>query len=234
MLSPETLQAIYKLGGLPGSIVVAVMKQKADPDEPGRAERRNKMTDSTKTIEARNGVDTPMLFATLDAVSDQRDLAKFQFRASNRWISGTHSQSTINEFTGAGGEQSRAMSFKLDGDHPAALVGGDNAPTPVEYLLHALATCLTAGVANIASARGINLEEVESRVEGDINLLGLLGLDDSVRNGYQGVRISFRIKGDADEQKLRKVIEQSRARSAVYDVLTNGIPVDLEVEAQSS
>lgn len=202
-----------------------------DRDEPkGEIE----MTQITKTIEARNGVDTPTLFATLDAVSQQRDLADFQFRASNRWISGTHSQSTINEFTGAGGEQARDMSFKLDGDHPQVLVGGDNAPTPVEYLLHALATCLTAGIGNIASARGIDLEEVESTVEGDINMLGLLGLDDSVRNGYEGIRISFRIKGDASEEKLRKVVEQSRLRSAVYDVLTNGVPVDIQVEAQRS
>lgn len=192
------------------------------------------MTTATKTIEPRNGVDTPTLFATLDAVSGQRDLAKFQFRASNRWISGTHSQSTINDFTGAGGEQMRDMSFKLDGDHPVALVGGDNGPTPVEFLLHALATCLTAGIANIAAARGIDLEEVESTVEGDINLLGLLGLDETVRNGYQGIRISFRIKGDAEARKLEELVARSRSRSAVYDVLTNGVPVDIRVEAESS
>jgi len=192
------------------------------------------MTQATKTVEARNGVDTPTLFATIDAVNDRRDLAEFQFRASNRWVSGTNSQSTINEFTGAGGEQKRYMSFKLEGDHPAVLVGGDNGPTPVEYLLHALATCLTAGIANIASARGIDLEEVESTVEGDINLLGLLGLDETVRNGYQGIRISFRIKGDAEVERLQDLVARSRARSAVYDVLTNGVPVDIRVEAQSS
>lgn len=192
------------------------------------------MTTATKTIEPRNGVDTPTLFATLDAVNGQRDLAKFQFRASNRWVSGTHSQSTINEYTGAGGEQRRDTSFKLDGDHPVALVGADNGPAPVEYLLHALATCLTAGIANIASARGIDLEEVESTVEGDIDLLGVLGLDESVRNGYQGIRISFRIKGGAEAQKLEELVARSRSRSAVYDVLTNGVPVDIRVEAQSS
>lgn len=191
------------------------------------------MTEAIKTIQARNGVDTPTLFATIDAVSHQRDLAKFQFRASNRWVSGTHSQTTINGFSGAGGEQSREMSFKLEGDHPKVLVGGDKAPTPVEYLLHALATCLTAGIGNIASARGIDLDEVESTVEGDINMLGILGLDDSVRNGYEGIRISFRIKGDADAEQLAKVVEQSRRRSAVYDVLTNGVPVDVRVEAES-
>ena len=190
------------------------------------------MTQMTKTISPRNGVDVPTLFATLDAVKGQRELADFRFRATNRWISGTHSESTIGGFYGAGGEQSHKQTFKLDGDHPQVLVGADQGPTPVEYLLHALATCLTAGVANIASARGIDLEEVESTVEGDINMLGLLGIDESVRNGYQGIRISFKIKGDAPEDKLEELIARSKSRSAVYDVLTNGVPVDVQVEAQ--
>ena len=190
------------------------------------------MTQMTKTISPRNGVDVPTLFATLDAVKGQRELADFRFRATNRWISGTHSESTIGGFYGAGGEQSHKQTFKLDGDHPQVLVGADEGPTPVEYLLHALATCLTAGVANIASARGIDLEEVESTVEGDINMLGLLGIDESVRNGYQGIRISFKIKGDAPEDKLEELIARSKSRSAVYDVLTNGVPVDVQVEAQ--
>ena len=189
------------------------------------------MTQMTKTISPRNGVDVPTLFATLDAVKGQRELADFRFRATNRWISGTHSESTIGDFYGAGGEQSHGQTFKLDGDHPQVLVGADEGPTPVEYLLHALATCLTAGVANIASARGIDLEEVESTVEGDINMLGLLGIDESVRNGYQGIKISFKIKGDAPEDKLEELIARSKSRSAVYDVITKGTPVEVNVEA---
>jgi uncharacterized OsmC-like protein len=118
----------------------------------------------------------------------------------------------------------------FDADHPAVLVGRDNAPTPVEYLLHALAACLTAGIANIAAARGVQLTEVESIVEGDIDLLGILGLSDDVRNGYQQINVSFKLRGD-DPEKLRKVVEQSRRRSAVYDVLTNGVPVSVEVDA---
>ena len=190
------------------------------------------MTTTTTTPMPRNGVDVPVLFATLDAVNGQKELAKFQFRATNRWISGTHSQSTINGFYGAGQEHMRDRSFLFDGDHPAVLVGGDNGPTPVEMLLHALATCLTAGIANIASARGIDLKEVESTVEGNIDLLGILGLDSNVRNGYQGIRISFRIKGDAPEEELKKLLSRSKDRSAVYDVLTNGIPVDMDVQAE--
>jgi uncharacterized OsmC-like protein len=110
------------------------------------------------------------------------------------------------------------------------LVGKDNAPTPVEYVLHALAACLTAGVANIAAARGVNLTEVTSTVEGDIDLLGVLGLSDEVRNGYQQIKVSFKLRGD-DPEKLRQVVEQSRQRSAVYDTVTNGVPVAIEVDA---
>jgi uncharacterized OsmC-like protein len=181
----------------------------------------------------RNGVDVPTLFATLDAVKGQPELAKFQFRAKSRWISGTHSRSTIAGYYGAGQEHdTRGDGFTLDADHPPVLVGGDRGPTPVEYLLHALAACITAGLGNIASARGFDLEEVESTVEGDIDLNGILGLSDEVRNGYQGIRVAIRVKGDAPAEKLAALVEQSRARSAVYDVLTNGVPVDIRVEAQ--
>jgi uncharacterized OsmC-like protein len=177
-----------------------------------------------------NGVDTPTLFATLDAVNAQRDLAIFKFRATNKWISGTHSRSEINWYSGAGGEHTRSASFIAESDHPATLVGGDNAPTPVEFVLHALAGCLTAGIGNIAAARGVPLRSVESTVEGDINMLGLLGIDRSVRNGYSGIRVKFRIQGDAPEDKLKAIVEQSKARSAVYDILTNGVPVAIDVQ----
>jgi len=178
----------------------------------------------------RNGVDTATLFATLDAVKGNNDIAKFQFRARNKWISGTHSQGTIKDFYGAGQEMEHKGVHVFDVDHPAVLVGTDNGPTPVEYVLHALAACLTAGIANIAAARNIHLESVESTVEGDIDLLGILGLGEGVRNGFQGIKVSFKLTGD-DPEKLRKVVEQSRARSAVYDVVTNGVPVEIEVQA---
>jgi uncharacterized OsmC-like protein len=110
------------------------------------------------------------------------------------------------------------------------LVGSDKAPTPAEFVLHALAACLTAGLANIAAARNVNLTEVESTVEGDIDLLGILGLSDDVRNGYQQIKVSFKLRGD-DPDKLRQVVEQSRRRSAVYDIVTNGVPVAIDVDA---
>jgi len=178
----------------------------------------------------RNGVDTATLFATLDAVKGNTEIAKFQFRATNKWISGTHNRSTIHSFYGAMQEMEHTKPHVFDADHPAVLVGSDHGPTPVEYVLHALAACLTAGIANIDAARKVNLTEVESTVEGNIDLLGILGLDNGVRNGYQQIKVSFKLKGD-DPEKLRSVVAQSAARSAVYDVVTNGVPVAIEVEA---
>lgn len=197
----------------------------------------NATTQETSTKPARkekrpmNGVDVPTLFATINAVAEQPELAKFQFRASNEWIRGTHSRSKIEGYSGAGGEHAQTGDFVYDGDHPPVLVGAGNAPTPVEFLLHALSACITAGIGNVAAARGIELESVESHIEGDVDLRGLLGISDDVRNGYQGIRLSFKVKGDASAEKLRQVVEQSTARSAVYDVLTNGVPVSIAVDA---
>jgi uncharacterized OsmC-like protein len=184
---------------------------------------------ATRERAPRNGVDTPTLFATLDAVKAQPQLAQFQFRVTNRWQGGTHSRSRMESFSGAGGQHSHKAEYRYDADHPAVLVGKDEGPTPVEFLLHALASCLTAGLANIAAARGITLREVTSTVEGDIDLQGVLGLSKEVRNGYQGIRVRFDVKGDAPAETLRALVEQSRARSAVLDVLTNGVPVAIEV-----
>ena len=150
------------------------------------------------------------MFATLDAVKAAPDAAKFQFRASNQWVSGTHSRGTIHGFFGVGEERQHAEAFQFDADHPAVLVGNDNGPTPVEFVLHALAACLTAGLANIAAARGIRLTEVTSTVTGEINLNGILGLDPNVRNGYENVVVEFAVKGDAAPEKLRALVEQSR------------------------
>jgi uncharacterized OsmC-like protein len=180
--------------------------------------------------ESRNGVDVPTLFATLDAVKQAPEAAKFQFRANNRWVSGTHSQSEIHGFFGVGDERSHEHTFVFDADHPAVLVGKDNGPTPVEFVLHALASCLTAGLANIAAARGVTLTEVRSTVSGDIDLNGIFGLQ-PVRNGYQGINVRFTIRGDAPAETLKALVEQSRSRSAVYDVITNQVPVTLEVDA---
>lgn len=176
-----------------------------------------------------HGVKTPELFATIGAVAGQPELARFTWRAKSHWVLGTHMQSQIGGYFGAGAEQSRGKTFTVDADHPAVLCGDDAAPTPVEFVLHALAACLTAGIANIAAARGVELDEVTAVVEGDMDLRGILGLSDEVRNGYEGIRIRITVQGDAPPEKLRQIVEQSRARSAVYDILTNRTPVSIEV-----
>jgi len=186
------------------------------------------VTDTLPDASIRNGVDTTALFATIDAVKADPELGAFRFRATNRWISGTHNRSTVDGFHGAKQDMAHEQPFELDADHPAVLVGRDHAPTPVEYLLHALAACLTAGIANVAAARGVTLTEVSSTVEGDIDLMGILGLADEVRNGYQQIRVHFALEGD-DPARLRDLVDRSRARSAVFDVLTNGVPVAIDV-----
>ena len=182
--------------------------------------------------EPRNGVNTPDLLATINAVKEMPHLAKFRFRASNRWISGTYSESRVESFSGAGGEHTHQTQFRYDADHPAVLVGQDRGPTPIEFLLHGLASCITAGIGNIAAVRGVTLTSVESRVEGDIDLRGILGLSDQVRNGYERIRISFDIAGDAPAEKLREIVQQACDRSAVFDVLTNGVPVDVTINSR--
>jgi uncharacterized OsmC-like protein len=177
----------------------------------------------------RNGVDTATLFATLDAVKQAPEAAKFQFRAHNQWVSGTHNRSTITDYFGVGEERTHEHTFVFDADHPAILVGQDHGATPTEFVLHALASCLTAGLATIAATRRVKLTEVRSTITGDIDLNGILGLNPGVRNGYQQITVHFTIKGDAPAEKLRELVEQSRARSAVYDVITNQVPVTIEV-----
>ncbi len=178
-----------------------------------------------------NGVDTPTLFATINAVKAQPELARFQFRATNRWVKGTNSRTRIESFSGAGGEHTHKREFEYDADHPAVLVGADEGPLPVEFLLVALASCLTSGIGNIAAARGVTLTEVSSTIEGDMDAQGILGLSDQVRNGYSRIRVNFDIKGDAPAEKLRSIVEQSRSRSAVFDVITHGTPVEVSVSA---
>jgi uncharacterized OsmC-like protein len=182
----------------------------------------------TDTI--RNGVDTEKMFATLDLITEQPELAKFQFRASNRWIDGAHNRSTIKDFYAAGGEDTtRSEEFRLDAGEPAILLGGDTGPNPAEYLLHALAACLTTSIVYVAAARKLKLSAVESTLTGDMDVRGALGVDDEPRNGFQRIAVSFRVSGDAPEEKLREVVERARKRSAVYDMVTNGVPVSLEV-----
>ena len=185
------------------------------------------MSAITDTID--NGVDTKRLFATLDLITAEPELAKFQFRAANRWISGAHNRSSIKDFHGAGGEDTtRAEAFQLDAGEPEVLLGTDTGPNPVEYLLHALAACLTTAIVYTAAARKVQLTSVASTVIGDLDARGAFGLDGEVRNGFERIAVSFRVEGNAPEAKLREVVERARERSAVYDIVTNGVPVTVD------
>lgn len=185
---------------------------------------------STTVDAIRNGVDTEALFGTLDAIKADPTLARFQFRARNRWIDGAHNRTTIGGFYAANQEDaSRAGEFVLDAGEPAILLGTDTGPNPAEYLLHALAACLTTSLVYVAAARGVRLTEVESTLEGDMDVQGALGLSDEYRNGFEQIRVSFRVEGDAPEEKLREVVARAQQRSAVFDMVTNGVPVTVDV-----
>jgi uncharacterized OsmC-like protein len=177
----------------------------------------------------RNGINTPMVFATLDVIREQPQLAKFEFRATTRWLKGTHTRTTIDSFSGGGAEYARKAPFHADADHPAQLVGEDNGPTPMEIVLEALGACLVAGVASIAAARRVDLYEVVANVEGKADLRGVLGLSDEVRNGFQSIRVQFELRGDAPAEKLQQIVQQSSKRSAVFDIITNAVPVEIVV-----
>jgi uncharacterized OsmC-like protein len=178
----------------------------------------------------RNGVNTEQMYGTLDAIKAEPSLGVFQFRARNHWIDGAHNRSTIQGFYGAGQEDStRDAAFTLDAGEPAVLLGVDTGPNPAEYLLHALAACLTTTLVYVAAARKVRLTEVESTLEGDMDVRGALGLSDEVRNGFSRIRVGFKVKGDAPPEKLREIVERAQARSAVFDMVTNGVPVEVGV-----
>jgi uncharacterized OsmC-like protein len=173
-----------------------------------------------------NGVNIDQLFGTIAAIKEQPSLARFQFRARNTWINGGHNRSTIQGFYGAGQEDaSRAAAFVMDNDEPAVLLGADNGANPVEYVLHALAGCLTTSLVYHAAAKGIRIEEVESWLEGDLDLHGFLGLSPEVRNGYEGIRVSFRVKADCPDEMLDDLVQMGATYSPVFDIVTNPVPV---------
>jgi uncharacterized OsmC-like protein len=178
----------------------------------------------------RNGVDTQQMYGTLDAIKADPSLGRFQFRVQNRWIDGAHNRSTIQGFYGAGQEDtSRAQAFSLDAGEPAVLLGVDTGPNPAEALLHALAACLTTSLVYVAAARKVRLTEVESTLEGEMDVRGALGVSDEVRNGFTAIKVSFKVKGDAPPEKLREVVERAQARSVVFDIVSHGVPVEVGV-----
>lgn len=177
-----------------------------------------------------NGINVDNLLTTVDAIKAAPAIAKFQFRIQNQWEDGAQNRSTVNAFHGAGQEIARQKSFILHADEPAVLLGQDKAANPVEYLLHALAACLTTSMVYHAAARGIQIERVESSFEGDIDLHGFLDLDPKVRKGYQGIRVTFKIKADIPEEQLDEIAQLGTGHSPVFDSLTKGVPVSVKAE----
>ena len=188
------------------------------------------MATAQKLTSTINGVDVNGLFATIDAVKATPSIAKFKFRINNRWKGASQNRSTVNQFYGAGQEQSRQKAFLLEADEPAILLGKDAAANPVEHLLHALASCITTSMVYHAAARGIQIKEVESSFEGDIDLHGFLNLDNKVRKGYEGIRVNFKIKADVPDEQLTEVLKLGTTFSPVFDSLTNGVPVSVSAE----
>lgn len=177
-----------------------------------------------------NGVAVDDLSKTVDAIKATPAIAKFKFRIRNQWVDAGHNSSIADTFYGAGQEQSRPKPFVLEADEPPVLLGKDTGANPVEHLLHALASCLTTSMVYHAAARGIHIEEVESSLEGDIDLHGFLELDKNVRNGYQGIRVNFKIKADVPDEQLQEISQLGPRHSPVFDSLTNGVPVSVTAE----
>jgi uncharacterized OsmC-like protein len=174
-----------------------------------------------KTPDVNNGVNVAALIDARGALEAAPEAAQFTWRAACEWVMGTHSRSTINGFFGLGTEHSRGKTFIVDADHPEVFAAEDHAPTPAEILLTALAGCLTAGVAAVAQHRGIQLHSVKATVEGDMDLQGILGIDNDVRNGFGALRIHFDVEADASENDIKALVAQSQKRSAVFDAITN-------------
>ena len=186
------------------------------------------MSGTEKTVD--NGVNVAHLVAAREALTNAPAAAQFKWRAACEWKNGTHSHSTVESFFGLGEEQKRKKTFRFDADHPEVFASADVGATPVEYVLVGLASCLTAGIAAIAQHRNIQLKSVSATLEGDMDLQGILGIDDEVRNGFKGITVTYKIDADASKADIEALVAQSQKRSAVYDIVTNPTNVTVKVK----
>jgi len=180
-----------------------------------------------QTINKVNGVDVDVLRTTVGNMQQDPDLAKCRFHIRNKWIDGNHNRTIVTSFYGAKQENEHSQVFELDADEPPVLAGHDQAPNPVEHLLNSLAACLTTSMVAHAAVRGIEIEELESEVEGDIDLRGFLGISSDVPRGYTDIRVKFKVKADTENMKRLKSLAEY---SPVYNSLLNGTNVDIQVE----
>jgi uncharacterized OsmC-like protein len=177
-----------------------------------------------------NGVDVDKLFETIDAIKATPVIAKFKFNVENEWMGGGHNRTTIKSFYGACEDQKRESFFILDADEPPILLGQDKGPNPVEHLLNALAGCVTTAMVYHAAAKGIQIQELESTIEGYIDLQGFLGIDKSVRRGYQNITMKYRIKADVSDEELEELYKLGPSFSPVFDSVSNGVPIEVTAE----
>lgn len=176
-----------------------------------------------------NGVNAQALIGAREALTKEPAGAQFTWRATCKWVNGTHSRSTIEGFYGLGTEQKHKTEFTFEADHPEIFASEDHGATPVELVLSGLASCLTAGVASVAQLRGIQLRSVTAKLEGDMDILGILGADPDVRNGFNNIKVVFDIDADATPEDIKALVAQSQKRSAVYDIITNPTNITVEV-----
>jgi len=184
---------------------------------------------SETSIGVNNGVNVEALLGARQALTDAPEAAKFKWRATCSWVNGTHSSSTVQSFFGLGAEQSHKTEFRYDADHPEVFASEDKGATPVEYVLVGLASCLTAGVAAVAQNRKIQLRSVKATLEAGMDIQGILGIDADVRNGFDGIKVTFDIDADASKEDIAALVAQSQRRSAVFDIITNPTNVAVEI-----
>jgi len=181
------------------------------------------------TTTANNGVNVEALLGAREALTEAPEAARFRWKATCRWMNGTHSRSTVEEFFGLGENQKHKTEFSFDADHPEIFAAEDNGVTPVEYVLVGLGSCLTAGIAAVAQNRNIQLRSVSATIEGTMDLQGILGIDSDVRNGFDGIKVTYKIDADASVEEIKALVAQSQKRSAVFDIVTNPTNVAVEV-----
>jgi len=184
------------------------------------------MTD-TNSAAVDNGVNVDALLAARQALTDAPQAARFQWRASCEWVRGTQSRTTVTDFFGLGQDHAHRQAYTIDADHPQIFASEDNGATPPEIALAALASCLTAGVATVASRRGVQLRSVTATVEAGMDLQGILGIDGDVRNGFDGIKVVYDIDADAPRETIEAIVAQSQKRSAVFDIIAN--PTNIQV-----
>ena len=177
-----------------------------------------------------NGVNVDALFGTIDAVKETPAIAEFKFRADNKWVKGGHNRTTIKEFYGAQEVHPHEKSFHLDADEPPLLLGEDKGPNPVEYVLKGLAACVTTTIVYHAAAKGIEIKGIESRLEGDLDLRGFLGLSDDVPVGYKSIRIYFKIDADVSDEEKEELIRMGERYSPVFNTISDATPVSAQLD----